>query len=107
MPKIIQTHVREHFAVPFKPQDKNTHRTQTLLNSSSQLKHRLNQQSHIFIVALGALIGALIAACIAYHLQINAENLLLLSLIPCAVPYLLRQVYIHTLSQMHTEQMDS
>ena len=62
-----------------------------------QMKYRLDQESHIFIVTLGAIIGSIFSLFIAYQLEPNVFIYALLSLIPFALSYSLRKVYIHTL----------
>ncbi|WP_374663382.1 hypothetical protein [Acinetobacter sp.] len=61
---------------------------------------QLHQQSHVFIVSLGAILGVLISLSIGYHLRTTAINMMLLSLIPLALSYVLREVYIYTLTHM-------
>ncbi|NHB58344.1 hypothetical protein G9F32_09985 [Acinetobacter sp. 194] len=57
----------------------------------------LNAESHIFIVVLGALIGAAIAFAIGYSISANWLEYGLLMLIPLVITYFLRKVYIYTL----------
>ncbi|WP_281199249.1 hypothetical protein [Acinetobacter johnsonii] len=66
--------------------------------SFNQIKAKLEQRTHLFIVVLGMLIGSSIALGIGYHLSSNLLNYTLLSLIPVALAYSLRKVYIHTLT---------
>lgn len=70
--------------------------------SVTELKHLLNQQSHILIVSIATCIGAIFALFIAYtlHLQPTMLNILGLCVIPFALSLSLRQVYIHTLLNM-------
>jgi hypothetical protein len=42
----------------------------------------------------------LISLSIGYHLRTTAINMMLLSLIPLALSYVLREVYIYTLTHM-------
>ena len=58
----------------------------------------LEQESHTFIVAFGAILGGIIAAFVGYHLQAHFLNYALLCVIPILVAYSLRRVYIHTLT---------
>lgn len=68
-----------------------------------QLKNSLNKESHLFIVTLGAIIGTIFSLFIAYHLtEINLGIYALLSIIPLALSYSLRKVYIHTL--VHSQE---
>ncbi|SPL72594.1 hypothetical protein [Acinetobacter stercoris] len=62
-----------------------------------QLEQELNRQSHIFIVVLGTVIGACISLAIGYATHASLIVFLLLMLLPIAISYLLRKVYIHTL----------
>lgn len=57
----------------------------------------LNQESHIAIVLLGCLLGAIIAVAIGMSVKPTAFNCILLASIPVAMSYVLRQVYIYTL----------
>jgi ABC-type lipoprotein release transport system permease subunit len=66
------------------------------------IKSILNQESHLFIVVLGAVIGTILAIFIAYHLKSNPLIYTLLSVIPFALSYSLRKVYIHTL--IHSQE---
>jgi len=67
-----------------------------------QQKQILEQESHLFIVVLGALIGSIFSLFIAYHLQPDLLSYGLLSVIPFALAYSLRKVYIHTL--IHSQE---
>ena len=58
----------------------------------------LEHESHTFIVALGAILGGIIAAFVGYHLQAHFLNYALLCVIPILVAYSLRRIYIHTLT---------
>jgi hypothetical protein len=50
------------------------------------------------------LIGSSIALGIGYHLSSNLLNYTLLSLIPIALAYSLRKVYIHTLTHTRFDE---
>ena len=75
--------------------EKNHHKT-------TAIKSILNQKSHLFIVVLGAVIGAILSTFIAYHLNSNPLSYTLISVIPFALAYSLRKVYIHTL--VHSQE---
>ena len=62
----------------------------------------LEQESHLFIVILGAVIGSILSIFIAYHLKPNLFEYAMLSAIPFALSYSLRKVYIHTL--VHSQE---
>ncbi|TCB52608.1 FUSC family protein [Acinetobacter sp. ANC 4779] len=62
-----------------------------------EIKRVLEQESHLFIVILGAVIGTILSIFIAYHLKPNLLEYAMLSVIPFALSYSLRKVYIHTL----------
>ena len=70
--------------------------------SNNDLKHLLNQQSHLLIVSIATCIGAVFALFIAYSLQLQPTllNISALCLVPFALAMSLRQVYIHTLINM-------
>lgn len=54
-------------------------------------------------MTLGAIIGTIFSLFIAYHLtEINLGIYALLSIIPLALSYSLRKVYIHTL--VHSQE---
>ena len=63
------------------------------------VQQQLERQSHFFIVILGALIGASLALCVAYHWADHVLSYLALAIIPIVLSYSLRKVYIYTLSQ--------
>ncbi|TCH64352.1 FUSC family protein [Acinetobacter sp. ANC 4862] len=67
-----------------------------------EIKMLLDKQSHLFIVILGAVIGTILSIFIAYHLKPNLFEYALLSVIPFALSYSLRKVYIHTL--VHSQE---
>lgn len=69
---------------------------------TAAIKNILNQKSHLFIVVLGAVIGAILSIFIAYHLNYNPLSYTLISVIPFALAYSLRKVYIHTL--VHSQE---
>ena len=58
----------------------------------------LEHESHTFIVALGAILGGIIAAFVGYHLQAHFLNYALLCAIPILVAYSLRRIFIHTMT---------
>lgn len=61
------------------------------------IKKILHAESHIFIVLLGAILGAIIALAIGYSIQASLWSYISLSLIPIISSYILREVYIYTL----------
>ena len=65
---------------------------------SATMQDCLEHESHTFIVALGAILGGIIAAFVGYHLQAHFLNYALLCAIPILVAYSLRRVYIYTLT---------
>lgn len=67
-----------------------------------EIKMVLDKQSHLFIVILGAVIGTILSIFIAYHLKPNLFEYAVLSVIPFALSYSLRKVYIHTL--VHSQE---
>lgn len=67
-----------------------------------EIKMALEQESHLFIVILGAVIGSILSIFIAYHLKPNLFEYAMLSAIPFALSYSLRKVYIHTL--VHSQE---
>lgn len=62
-----------------------------------KLEKLLNQQPHFLVLLLGLVTGSTIALAIGFTLKANLAISLLLSLIPIALCYLLRKVYIYTL----------
>ena len=68
----------------------------------AEIKMALEQESHLFIVILGAVIGSILSIFIAYHLKPNLFEYAMLSAIPFALSYSLRKVYIHTL--VHSQE---
>ncbi len=72
------------------------------LQKAEQIKYALEQESHLFIVIMGAVIGSIFSIFIAYHLTPNFIEYALLSMIPFALAYSLRKVYIHTL--IHSQE---
>lgn len=93
MHKKMISSVQEHSAVP------HTYH----LHQTNKIKHLLNNQSHIFIVSLGTILGAIFTLFIGYHLKLTLLNISLLCLIPVALPYLLREVYMYTLLHMRDD----
>ncbi|MCO8044376.1 FUSC family protein [Acinetobacter bohemicus] len=68
------------------------------LQRMNQVTEELERQSHLFIVILGTVIGAILALFVSYHINATAVHFLLLSVLPICLAYLLRKVYIYTLS---------
>lgn len=62
-----------------------------------KIRTELEQESHIFIVCLGMLIGTTLSLFIGYHLNTTLMNIFLLMSLPVALTYCLRKIYIHTL----------
>ena len=62
-----------------------------------QATDQLQRESHLFIVILGTIIGACIALFIGYHVEATVMHILLLSIFPLGIAYLMRRIYIHTL----------
>lgn len=65
--------------------------------TSQNIKTELEQESHLFIICLGMMIGAILSLFIGYHLNTTWINLFLLMSFPVALTYCLRKIYIHTL----------
>lgn len=63
-----------------------------------QISEELEQQSHLFVVILGTVIGAILALFIGYHINTSIMHLILLSILPICLAYFLRKVYIYTLT---------
>jgi len=72
------------------------------LQKVKHIKQTLEQESHPFIVMMGAIIGSIFSIFIAYHLTPNFIEYALLGVIPFALAYSLRKVYIHTL--IHSQE---
>jgi len=70
----------------------------TKLERIIQLTDELEAESHLFIVILGTIIGAILALFIGYHIEATAAHYLLLSALPVCLAYSLRKVYIYTLT---------
>ena len=68
------------------------------LERITQMTDELEEQSHLFIVVLGTIIGAILALFIGYHIDAAAVHFLLLSALPVCLAYSLRKVYIYTLT---------
>lgn len=75
-------------------QSKNNAKLQTI----HQITDELESQSHLFIVVLGTVIGAILALFIGYHINAGAVHFLLLGILPLCLAYVLRKVYIYTLT---------
>ena len=71
-----------------------------------QRKSQLNQQTHVFIVLMGMVLGAVLASFMAYHLNMTVLNSGLLLSFPVLLTYLLRKIYIHTLAHTEDEVFD-
>ena len=69
---------------------------------TAAIKSILNQESHLFIVVLGTVIGAILSIFIVYHLNSNPLSYTLISVVPFSLAYSLRKVYIHTL--VHSQE---
>ncbi|MDM1763587.1 FUSC family protein [Acinetobacter sichuanensis] len=67
------------------------------LTEIERVKAKLNQESHLFIICFGMLIGTIFSLFIGYHLNTTFINIFLLMALPIALTYWLRKVYIHTL----------
>ena len=63
-----------------------------------QVNDELESQSHVFVVILGTVIGAILALFIGYHLNTSVIHFMLLSVLPVCLAYDLRKVYIYTLT---------
>lgn len=61
------------------------------------IRTKLEQESHIFIICLGMVIGTTLSLFIGYHLNTTLINIFLLMSLPVALTYCLRKIYIHTL----------
>ena len=76
------------------------HSTHTYANPPfivEKVQSQLSQQSHIFVVFLGAVLGAIIALAIGYSIEASLLHYSVLALIPVLMSFVLRKVYIHTL----------
>ncbi len=65
---------------------------------SVNMMEQLEQESHLFIVVLGTIIGAILALFIGYHLNTGPVQFMLLSILPVFSAYFLRRVYIYTVT---------
>ncbi|WP_216933836.1 MULTISPECIES: FUSC family protein [unclassified Acinetobacter] len=63
-----------------------------------QITEELEHQSHLFVVILGTVIGAILALFIGYHINTGIIHFILLSILPVCLAYFLRKVYIYTLT---------
>lgn len=83
----------------------NSH-TDNSIQSSETKQHKhlqsddLEHQSHLFIVLVGAIIGAIITMAVSLHLNITPISYAVFFIIPLAFSFILRKVYIHTLSRI-------
>ncbi len=68
------------------------------LQQLHQISEELEQQSHLFVVILGTVIGAILALFIGYHINTSIMHFILLSILPICLAYFLRKVYIYTLT---------
>lgn len=67
------------------------------LQRLNQITDELESESHVFVVILGTLIGAILALFVGYHINTSIIHFILLSILPVCLAYLLRKVYIYTL----------
>lgn len=67
------------------------------LQRLKQINCELESESHLFIVILGTIIGAVLALFVGYHLNNSAVHFLLMITLPIYFAYMLRRVYIYTL----------
>lgn len=81
--------------IPFQPQ------VNLKLQRLHQINFELESESHLFIVCLGTVIGAIFALFVGYHLNSSAIHFLLLITLPVCCAYLLRKIYIYTLVQTY------
>lgn len=81
--------------IPFQPQ------ANLKLQRLKQITFELEHESHLLIVFLGTVIGAVFALFIGYHLQNHAIHFLLLISLPIGLAYLLRRIYIYTVVQTY------
>ena len=65
-----------------------------------EVKITLEKKNHFFIVIMGAVIGAIFALFIDYHIDTAQWHYLFITTLPFVIAYILRKVYIHTLSQI-------
>jgi len=71
---------------------------QPQLQANVNTMEQLEQESHLFIVILGTIIGAILALFIGYHVNTGVVQFMLLSILPVVSAYFLRRVYIYTLT---------
>lgn len=71
---------------------------QVKVQRTVEVMDQLEHESHLFIVVLGTVIGAILALFIGYHINTGIVQFLLLSILPVFCAYLLRRVYIYTLT---------
>ncbi|APX63454.1 FUSC family protein [Acinetobacter schindleri] len=69
---------------------------QVKVQRTVEVMDQLEHESHLFIVVLGTVIGAILALFIGYHINTGIVQFLLLSILPVFSAYLLRRVYIYT-----------
>ena len=81
--------------IPFQPQ------ANLKLQRLNQITFELEHESHLLIVFLGTVIGAVLALFVGYHLNSSPIHFLLLITLPIGLAYLLRRVYIYTLIQTY------
>lgn len=67
---------------------------------NSDVRLHIRNQSHYFIVTLGACIGAIIALAIGFQMRNSMSLIFIISIAPLLVSYILREVYVHTLIQI-------
>ena len=61
-----------------------------------ETEYSLGQQPHVMIVALGALIGGMIALFLIYHIDNILINITLFTALPFFLAFCMRKIYIHT-----------
>ena len=96
MPKRL--YLRSH--LPHFDAEQQIHSTHTYANQPFIVEKnhsQLSQQSHIFVVFLGAMLGAIIALAIGYSIEASLWHYSVLALLPILMSLVLRKVYIHTL----------
>lgn len=71
---------------------------QVKVQRTVEVMDQLEHESHLFIVVLGTVIGAILALFIGYHINTGIVQFLLLSILPVFSAYLLCRVYIYTLT---------
>lgn len=70
-------------------------------------KQQLNQQSHVFMIAFGMFIGAILALFVGYHLNMTLFNVAVLLSLPIILTYMLRKIYIHTVVHIEHQEIEN